>query len=96
MEVCRVVGQAVATVKDPGLRAVKLLLVVPCDTEGEATGPMFAVADTVGAGEHEIVLVARGSAARGTARTKDAPTDAAIVGILDSLAVGGETTYRKD
>jgi ethanolamine utilization protein EutN len=70
--------------------------VVPCGTDGEPTGELFAAADTVGAGEHEIVLVARGSAARSMARTKDAPTDAAIVGILDSLAVGGETTYRKD
>ena len=96
MDVCRVVGQAVATVKDDGLRAAKLLLVVPCGTDGEPTGELFAAADTVGAGEHEIVLVARGSAARSTPRTKDAPTDAAIVGILDSLAVGGETTYRKD
>jgi carbon dioxide concentrating mechanism protein CcmL len=96
MDVCRVVGQAVSTVKDPGLRAAKLLLVVPCGTDGEPTGELFAAADTVGAGEHEIVLVARGSAARATQRTRDAPTDAAIVGILDSLAVGGETTYRKD
>jgi ethanolamine utilization protein EutN len=41
------------------------------------------------------VLVVRGSAARATARTREMPTDAAIVGILDSLTVDGETTYRK-
>ena len=96
MEVCRVIGQAVATVKDPGLRAAKLLLVVPCTVDGTARGEMFAATDTVGAGEHELVLVARGSAARATQRTQDAPTDAAIVGILDSLSVAGETTFRKD
>jgi microcompartment protein CcmK/EutM len=43
----------------------------------------------------KLVLVARGSAARETARTRDTPTDAAIVGILDSLTIDGETTYRK-
>ena len=96
MEVCWVVGQAVATVKDESLRAAKILVCRPCGPDGQPTGEPFAAADTVGAGEHEIVLVARGSAARSTPRTKDAPTDAAIVGILDSLAVGGETTYRKD
>jgi ethanolamine utilization protein EutN len=96
MEVCRVVGQAVATVKDPGLRAAKLLLVVQVGPDGSDRGEIYAAADTVGAGEHELVLVARGSAARATARTQEAPADAAIVGILDSVTVGGETTYRKD
>ena len=96
MDVCRVVGQGVATVKDPGLRAAKLLLCVPCDAQGTPTGPMFAAADTVGAGEHELVLVARGSAARATQRTSEAPVDAAIIGIVDALSMGGETVYRKD
>jgi ethanolamine utilization protein EutN len=96
MEVCRVVGQAVATVKDQGLQASKLLLVVPCAPDGTATGPLFAATDTVGAGEDEVVLVARGSAARATQRTATAPTDAAIVGIVDSLRVDGETSYRKN
>ena len=96
MDVCRVVGQAVATVKDPGLRAAKLLVCVPCDPEGNATGGIFVAADTVGAGEHELVLVVRGSAARTTQRTADAPIDAAIIGIVDSLSLDGETQYRKD
>jgi ethanolamine utilization protein EutN len=96
MEVCRVVGQAVSTVKEPGLRACKLLIVTPCGPNGEATGDLFVATDTVGAGEHELVLVVRGSAARATQRTQDAPTDASIVGILDSLSVDGESSYRKN
>jgi ethanolamine utilization protein EutN len=96
MLVCRVVGQAVSTVKEPSLRAVKLLLVVPCDPDGNGSGDLFAATDTVGAGEHEVVLVAQGSAARVTPRTKDSPTDAAIVGILDALSVDGEPRYRKN
>jgi ethanolamine utilization protein EutN len=96
MELARVVGQAMATVKDGGLRASKLLIVVPCGPDGAGEGERYVAVDTVGAGEHEVVLVARGSAARATERTRDAPTDAAIVGILDSVAMGGETTYRKD
>ncbi len=96
MELARVVGQAMATVKDDGLRAAKLLILVPCGADGLGEGDRYVAVDTVGAGEHEIVLVARGSAARATDRTKDAPTDAAIIGILDSVAIGGETTYRKD
>jgi microcompartment protein CcmK/EutM len=95
MDVCWVVGQAVATVKDESLRAAKILICRPCGADGQPAGEPFAATDTVGAGEHELVLVARGSAARGTDRTRDMPTDAAIVGILDSLTVDGETTYRK-
>jgi microcompartment protein CcmK/EutM len=96
MDLCRVVGQVVATVKDPGMRATTLLLVVPCDPAGNEIGAMFAATDTVGAGEHELVLVARGSAARATQRTADSPIDAAIVGIVDSLSVDGQTPYFKD
>jgi ethanolamine utilization protein EutN len=95
MDVCWVVGQAVSTVKDESLRAAKILICRASGPDGEPTGEPFAATDTVGAGEHELVLVARGSAARATARTREMPTDAAIVGILDSLTVDGETTYRK-
>ena len=95
MDVCWVVGQAVSTVKDDALRAAKILICRANGPDGTPTGEPFAATDTVGAGEHELVLVARGSAARATARTRDMPTDAAIVGILDSLTVDGETTYRK-
>jgi microcompartment protein CcmK/EutM len=95
MEVCKVVGQAVSTAKDEGLRAFKLLLVRAADTDGAVKDELFAATDTVGAGEGELVLVARGSAARATARTRDVPTDAAIVAILDSLSVEGKVTYRK-
>jgi len=95
MDVCKVVGQAVATAKDDGLRATKLLIVRAADPAGNPAGEAFAATDTVGAGEGELVLVVRGSAARAMQRTHDVPTDAAIVAILDSLSVDGETTYRK-
>ena len=90
MDVCWVVGQAVATVKDESLRAAKILVCRPCGPDGKPTGEPFAATDTVGAG-----VGARGWAARATAGTRDTPTDAAIVGILDSLTIDGETTYRK-
>jgi microcompartment protein CcmK/EutM len=95
LEVCKVVGQAVATAKDEGLRATKLMIVRATDHEGKVVGEPFAATDTVGAGENELVLVARGSAARATRRTHDVPTDAAIVAILDSLSLEGKVTYRK-
>ena len=64
MIVCRVIGQAVATVKTESLRAVSLMLVRPADTAGADAGEPFVAVDTVGAGDGELVLVAQGSAAR--------------------------------
>jgi ethanolamine utilization protein EutN len=79
MQLCRVVGSTVATVKAPGLSQFKLLNVKP--ERGE--GPEFVAVDTVGAGEGDLVLVATGSAARSLAGTVDSPTDAAVVAIVD-------------
>ncbi|KLU62896.1 carbon dioxide concentrating mechanism protein CcmL [Peptococcaceae bacterium CEB3] len=45
--------------------------------------------DTVGAGVGETVLVALGSAARKALSRPEAPVDAAIVGIVDSIRIAG-------
>lgn len=82
MQLCRVVGSTVSTVKAPGLAAFKLLNVRP--EHGE--GPEFVAVDSLGAGVGELVLVATGSAARGLDATRDVPTDATIVAIVDQRA----------
>jgi microcompartment protein CcmK/EutM len=41
--------------------------------------------DAVGAGADEMVMVCSGSSARLTDRTKNKPTDATIVGIIDTI-----------
>jgi ethanolamine utilization protein EutN len=45
--------------------------------------------DSVGAGLGECVLFTQGSSARLTPTTKDAPVDAVIVGIVDTIEVEG-------
>jgi microcompartment protein CcmK/EutM len=79
MQLCRVVGSTVATVKAPGLSQFKLLNVKP----EKGDGPEFVAVDTVGAGEGDLVLVATGSAVRSVAGTEDSPADAAVVAIVD-------------
>jgi ethanolamine utilization protein EutN len=81
MQVCRVVGSVTATAKDERLVGLKLMLVRAADS-GEDT-PSFVAVDTVGAGIGERVLVVFGSAARLATATRDTPTDAAIVAIID-------------
>jgi ethanolamine utilization protein EutN len=85
MLICRVVGSVVATAKDAGFTGSTLLLVQPVDPKGGSQGEPFVANDTVGAGVGETVLVATGTAARSTDLTRTAPTDAAVVGIVDKI-----------
>ena len=80
MQIGIVVGNVVSTRKHDDLVGNKLLLVRPLDSK--STDRIVAV-DVVGAGIGDAVLVATGSSARYACHKKDAPVDAAIVGILD-------------
>lgn len=95
MHIARIVGSAVSTVKADSLHGRKLLVVADCDPSNDIIGDAYVAVDAVGAGYGELVLVAKGSGARHTPGNMDAPVDAVIMGILDSLEVHGETTFRK-
>jgi ethanolamine utilization protein EutN len=92
----RVVGTTVSTAKDAGLVGRKLLLCVRCDARGRDTADeQFVAVDTVGAGVGEVVLVVLGSAARVSEAVREAPSDATVVGIVDSIELDGSVTFRK-
>ena len=95
MIIARVIGSAVSTIKVDSLHGSKLLVVQAATARDELLGEPFVALDAIGAGEGELVLIAQGSAGRHTDRTDDAPVDAVIFAILDSLEVDGETTFRK-
>lgn len=95
MLIARVVGSAVSTVKAESLVGRKLLIVREASVSDEMIGEPFVAVDAVGAGHGELVLISQGSAGRFTPTTEDAPVDAVIMGILDSLEVDGTTTFRK-
>jgi microcompartment protein CcmK/EutM len=96
LRIAKVVGTTVATAKESNLVGLKLLLCTPCSIEGREEGSdRFVAVDTVGAGTGEVVLVAVGSSARVTNRTKSVPTDATVVGIVDSIQLDGKSTYTK-
>ena len=95
MLIAKVVGSAVATIKDDKLTGAKLLVVREANVHGEATGKPLVAIDTVDAGVGDMVLIASGSSARQTNETKDRPVDAVIMALLDSLEVDGEITFRK-
>jgi ethanolamine utilization protein EutN len=88
----KVIGNVVATQKDPKFQGFKLLLVQPyVNREGGlvVSGSSIVAVDSVGAGEGELILFTQGSSARLTPGTKEAPVDAVIVGIVDTVEVDG-------
>jgi microcompartment protein CcmK/EutM len=92
MFMAKVVGNVVATQKHPKFLGMKLLLVQPYVTTGQAlvpSGSSIVAVDSVGAGNGELVLFTQGSSARLTPSTKEAPVDAVIVGIVDCVEVAG-------
>ncbi|MCC6537100.1 MAG: EutN/CcmL family microcompartment protein [Bryobacterales bacterium] len=85
MILARVVGNIVATRKDPRLEGRKLLILQPVSPEGKPEGSYAVAVDTVTAGNRELVLAVSGSSARMAEGCKDAPVDLAIVGIVDNV-----------
>lgn len=79
----KVIGNIVSTQKHAKLVGYKLLLVET--TDGAA--PLVAV-DTLGAGRGVTVLLCTGSSARAALGDPEAPIDAVIVGIVDSVEKG--------
>ena len=93
MFIGKVIGNVVATQKHEKFHGMKLLLVQPYITKERAlvvSGSSIVAVDSVGAGIGECVLFTQGSSARLTPATKEAPVDAVIVGIVDTVEVGGE------
>jgi microcompartment protein CcmK/EutM len=95
MQIARVIGSAVATIKDEKLTGRKLLIVREADETGQAVGKPYVAIDSVDAGTGDLVLIAAGSSARQTNITKDTPVDAVIMAVIDSLDVSGKVTFRK-
>src|SRR2546425_1882719 len=93
-------GSVVATKKDDSLSGRKLLLVRPQlvddkDPSKFRPGQNTIVAvDSVGAGVSEMVLFCQGSSARLAPNLKDAPVDAVIIAIVDTVDVLGKEIYN--
>src|SRR5947208_12207698 len=99
MFLARVEGAVVATKKDPSMNGRKLLLLRPqLVDEKEPTkfrpGMNTIVAvDSVGAGIGEMVMFCQGSSARLAPGLKEAPVDAVVIGIVDSVDVLGKQIF---
>ncbi len=91
MKLGRVIGRVVSTRKLECLEGLKLLLVRPVDEKGAEAGAAIVAFDTARAGEGDLVFFESGKeAAQVNPNGWFNPADAAIIGVVDSVNLGGE------
>lgn len=91
MQIARVIGTVVSTVKNHMLEDRKILIVQTLDANLNARGSPIVALDAVGAGLGELVFWCRGKEASFPFKRDDTPTDCTIIGIIDS----DEHVYQK-
>lgn len=84
MQIARVIGQAVATVKHFSLRGWKLLLVQPLHEGEKPDGDPLLAVDGAGAGPGNRVLISSdGASARALVNERKSPVRWTVIGICD-------------
>ncbi len=86
MQIARVIGNVVATVKNETLEGRKILIVQNLDENLKPKGKPLIALDAIGAGVGELVFWCRGKEASFPFKRDSTPTDCTIVGIVDSDA----------
>lgn len=88
MLIARVVGDIVATQKDPSHYARKILLVQPLNLDGSDRGEAVLALDAVDAGIGERVLLsAEGFSAMTAVGRPNSPIDTAVIGVIDEVTL---------
>ena len=85
----RVIGNVVCTMKDAALHGQRLLVVQPLDRQGKEKGRAIVALDSVGCGTGETIYWCRGKEASFPFLPADVPTEATIVGIVDTVNIPG-------
>jgi ethanolamine utilization protein EutN len=88
MQLGRVTGTVVATIKADGLEGVRFLIVQPLDEQLEPMGEAVVAADAVHmAGPGELIYFVASREAAEALEPRFVPVDHAIVGIVDEVHV---------
>jgi microcompartment protein CcmK/EutM len=86
MQLARVIGTVVATVKNSSLEGRKLLVIQSLNAQLEPQGSPLVAVDAIGAGKSDLVFWCRGKEASFPFKREDTPTDCTIIAIVDSDA----------
>ncbi len=95
MQLARVLGTVVATVKDPTLSSQKLLLIQPVALSGALIGAPLVALDAVGVGAGEEVMFVKGREAAFAFLPDTVLADAAIVGKVDATNIDEAPQSRR-
>lgn len=88
MNLARVIGTLVATIKYPGLDGIKFLIVQPLDKYQQPIGKALVAADGVAmAGRGDLVTIVASREATLTLPERFVPVDHAITSIVDDVVV---------
>lgn len=88
MHLGKVIGRVIATIKDPTLEGIKLLVVQPLDHHQEPIDKTLIAADgTAQAGIGEIIHYVTGREGSIALPLSPNPTDAVIVSIVDEVHI---------
>jgi microcompartment protein CcmK/EutM len=86
MILAKVIGQVIATQKEPSHEGKKILLIQALNLQDELTGEPFVALDAVDAGIGDRVLaIQEGFSAMTAVGHTDAPIDAAVIGVVDMV-----------
>ena len=86
MQLARVIGTVVATMKNDSLEGRKLMVIQSLNANLKPQGQPMVALDAIGAGEGELVFWCRGKEASFPFKREDTPTDCTIIAIVDSDA----------
>ena len=86
MQLARVIGSVVATVKDSALESRKLLVIQPIAPSGAPAGAALVAIDGVGVGAGEEVMFVKGREAAFAFLPDTVLADASIVGKVDAIS----------
>lgn len=86
MQLARVIGTVVATVKNDSLEGRKLMVIQSLNADLKPQGQPMVALDAIGAGKGELVFWCRGKEASFPFKREDTPTDCTIIAIVDSDA----------
>lgn len=95
MQLARVVGRVVSTVKQDTLSGVTLQWLQPTNARGVSNGKPFVAVDRIGVGPGELVYYITSREAALTLENPFAAVDAGIVGKVDHIDLGAEQLHAE-
>jgi ethanolamine utilization protein EutN len=92
VQIARVIGDVVATIKDAALQGHKLLVIQPVLPDDTPVGRFLVAVDATSAGVGERVFFVRGKEASFPFLPAQPPVDACVVGIVDQAEIDANSS----